>query len=99
MSAQTDRATTEFDYRINMYRSAQEHLAQLTNRANNPICGKPGMGYKAARKLHPTIATWQKIVATERDNVQRWVTRNGKASADERAKRLARVIASIPDFS
>lgn len=98
MSVQTDRTTAELNYITAQYASAQSILRDFEYRANNPICGKPGFGFKAARKLRPTIANWQDIVADERISVNLWITRNGKASADERAKRLARVIELLPDF-
>lgn len=83
---------------VTRYNSTRNILTDLEYRASNPICGKPGRGHKAARKLQPQIITWQLRLADRRAAIEVWIARNGKASQIERTRRLARVKALIPNY-
>lgn len=50
-----DRMTTEAANLVARLAPALTRFDDLYTRVNNPICGKPGKGFKAARKLRPQL--------------------------------------------
>lgn len=84
---------------INDYWRIRMVIQPLEKIANNPACGKPGRGFKAARKAKQALARWNTPFMAARSAINQWITRNGKASADERAKRSARVLAELPEYA
>lgn len=81
------------------YNNARSIALVFARMAENPICGKPKRGFKAARKARKLAHRWQAIAARERALIDAWIARDGKASKIERERRTARVIELIPDWS
>lgn len=98
MSNPTEQSKRELEYLTTEYFKSVVIRNTFAQRVNNPICGKPGAGYKTARKLRPQLALWEKIVAAEREKILDWISINRTANYATRAKRLARVLELLPDF-
>lgn len=81
------------------YNTARSIALVFDRMASNPICGKPRRGFKAAKKARKLARQWDAITARERAEIERWITRDGKASKIERERRTARLLALIPDWS
>ena len=54
----------------------------------NPVCGKPGRGFKAARKAQATIRQLNNELAAVDTEIDAWITQNRKASMATRGKRF-----------
>lgn len=80
------------------FATANAVLTQLQTYWANPQCGKPGLGFKAARKARKEITVLQQQTNEARQTIEAWITRNGKSSKIEAEKRRARVIAVLPEF-
>ena len=83
---------------VHRYEATARIVAEHDAIISNPQCGKPGKGFKAARKLRPVAETWRMRLTDRRNAINLWITRNNKASKDERAKRLARVMLLLADW-
>lgn len=94
MTTNNDQLTNLINdyWRIRMVMQALEKIA------NNPVCGKPGHGFKAARKAKKTLASWQTPFMDARSAINLWIDRNHKASLKERQARLQRVLAELPEY-
>lgn len=84
---------------IEAFRHTNTIRNNYVNMINNPICGKPHFGFKAAKKWRKKLAEFQPHYDAQRNMIIDWVTRNRKASAKERQERLQRVQAVIPTFT
>lgn len=91
--------TNDFEAMIAAYQFAANNVATLENRIANPICGKPGYGFKAARKLRKDLPACRSALGSAQASIASWITRNNKASAQERQRRLERVKQYISDWS
>ena len=63
---------------------------ELSMRVNYPQCGKPGKGYKAARKLRPLLAEAELRCTDATRAINDWVKR-GKASRALQERRRAMI--------
>lgn len=89
--------TTSNDYNERMTTAARELIGRLMpllteaddlrSRINNPTCGKPGRGFKAARKLRPRLASLDSTIACINDEIAAFIRPNSKmpiATAEKR---------------
>lgn len=83
-----ERMTAEATELVNQLMPLKVQFDALAERANNPVCGKPGMGFKAARlaqRKRNELAAQMAPIETAIDN---WLTQNRKASMATRGKRF-----------
>lgn len=88
---------TSNEYNERMTATARELVSRLMPlltkaddlriRINNPICGKPGRGFKAARKLRPELARLNSQIACINDEIAAFIRPNAKMSLASAAKR------------
>ena len=64
----------------------------------NPQCGKPGRGFKAARKLAKTLAEIDATLAAITQTIEQWI-RHDKANYKRRAARRAAIDNAIAVLS
>lgn len=82
------------DQLITNYQEAKKNVDAL---CFSPICGKPGKGYKAHRKLAATRHSASlALIATQRE-LTRYAF-DTKLSKDRRLARLAKIRVMVPDF-
>lgn len=64
----------------------------------NPQCGKPGAGFKAARKAQQAKRETEQALRSLDSLIDTWISRSRKASLHERAQRLAQYQNAIAQF-
>lgn len=63
-------------------------IDELKPIADNPVCGKPGRGFKAAAKAKREIWQLRLELKAVDDEINNWIKQNGKASMATRGKRF-----------
>lgn len=63
----------------------------------NPICGKPGRGYKAAKRWRKALDAFMPEYEAQRRTLSLWANET-KLSKDRRLARLEKIRAVVPDF-
>lgn len=67
---------------------------ELWYRVNMPVCGKPGRGFKAARKLRPQLARLESTIACVNDEIAAFIRPNSKMSKARADARRAYLVAA-----
>lgn len=90
-------STTDLDDLVIEFASARSIANALRHDVENPQCGKPGLGFKAAKKKRVDLLKWEANQAAAANRIREWVGRN-RPSADRRQRRMQMVNDQIPGF-
>lgn len=96
-TAYQERTEHEASALATRYQVAQQAVAALSW-IDKPECGKPGRGYKAARRQTSALRAAQSVLETIDQEIASWYTQNRKASQPTRARRLAVLHQFLPDW-
>lgn len=95
MTVETKNA--ELEALVIEFVSARSIANSLRHDAQNPQCGKPWFGFKAAKKKRLDLAKWEANQEAAAQRLRDWVGRN-RPSADRRQRRMEMVNEQIPGF-